>query len=97
MACCGNQRAQFSTSAPAQREGEQASTASPSPRVVAPVELHFEYVGQTGMTVTGPITGRRYRFDHPGAVLSVDGRDGPSLAAVPNLRRAKAPAGSSHD
>jgi hypothetical protein len=46
----------------------------------------FEYVGQTRMTVIGGATGRRYRFDRPGARVTVDPRDRPSLAAVPNLR-----------
>lgn len=48
----------------------------------------FEYVGATGMTVIGPATGRRYRFDRHGATLPVDRRDAPALNAVPNVRKA---------
>jgi hypothetical protein len=56
----------------------------------------FEYVGRTGLTVLGPITGHRYRFAGPGAKVPVDSRDAASLAAVPNLERARtAPATSS--
>ncbi len=51
--------------------------------------VRFQYVGQTGLTVTGPITGRRYRFNGPGAAAEVDARDAPGLVAVPNLRRAR--------
>ncbi len=40
------------------------------------------------MTVIGPISGIRYRFEGPGARLEVDPRDRRSLAAVPNLRQA---------
>jgi hypothetical protein len=40
------------------------------------------------MTVIGPTTGRRYRFDRPGATVSVDRRDAPGVDAVPNVRRA---------
>lgn len=47
----------------------------------------FEYVGRTGMTVVGPATGTRYRFDRPGARLAVDPRDHAAMAAVPHLRR----------
>jgi hypothetical protein len=39
------------------------------------------------MTVVGGITGKRYRFDAPGARVSVDVRDRRSVAAVPNLRQ----------
>ncbi len=92
MGCCGSQRAQYHTSA---HSGpvEAASAVHPSPRVVSTTTLNFEYVGQTGMTAVGPLTGKRYRFNFPGAVVPVDSRDGPSIAAVPNLRRAKAKAG----
>jgi hypothetical protein len=38
--------------------------------------------------VQGPVTRRLYRFSAPGAVLTVDVRDAPSLARVPQLRRA---------
>lgn len=46
----------------------------------------FEYVGTTALTVYGPLTGVRYRFDQPGVRLTVDGRDATALSAVPNLR-----------
>ena len=46
----------------------------------------FEYVGRTGLTVTGPMTGLRYRFDRPNAQVQVDPRDRQALAAIPALR-----------
>jgi hypothetical protein len=51
-------------------------------------EVFFEYVGKTGMTVIGPISGVRYRFIGPGSILSVDPRDRRALVNVPNLRHA---------
>jgi hypothetical protein len=51
------------------------------------VNTYFEYVGTTGMTVQGPVSGRRYRFERPGSRLVVDARDRPSLAAIPDLRQ----------
>jgi hypothetical protein len=39
------------------------------------------------MIMIGPVSGKVYRFDGPGACLEVDPRDRMSLAAVPNLRR----------
>ena len=37
------------------------------------------------MTVTGPVTGARYRFSTPGSRVAVDLRDRKSLAAIPQL------------
>jgi hypothetical protein len=69
-----------------------ATTASPA---VAPASapgfrqsrVFFEYVGRSGLMVVGPATGRRYRFDRPGARLEVDLKDRRSLAGVPHLRQ----------
>jgi hypothetical protein len=57
-----------------------ARSASPYPS--------FQYLGASGLTVQGPVTKRLYRFVGPGAIVSVDSRDAPSLARVPQLRRA---------
>jgi len=40
------------------------------------------------MNVLGPVTRNQYRFPGPGARVAVDPRDAPSIASVPNLRRA---------
>ena len=48
--------------------------------------LAFEYVGHTALTLVGPASGQRYRFT-PGAIVAVDPRDRPVLAAIPLLRR----------
>lgn len=47
----------------------------------------FEYIGKTALTVIGNITGRRYRFNRPGDLQSVDPRDAGGMTAVPVLRR----------
>ncbi|MFL6192972.1 MAG: hypothetical protein ACJ75H_02280 [Thermoanaerobaculia bacterium] len=54
---------------------------------MAQAAIRFEYVGTTGLTVQGPVTGKRYRFDNPGAQSLIDPRDAPSMASVPQLRR----------
>lgn len=48
----------------------------------------IEYVGRTALVVTGPYTGREYRFPEPGAKLTVDIRDRHGLLAIPMLRSA---------
>ncbi len=52
-------------------------------------EIKFQYVGETGMTVIGPVTFRQYRFGKPGAIVGVDPNDARSLESVPHLRRIK--------
>lgn len=89
MGCCGGKRAAF------RRSGVDGPRAEPQERAPAgtmrglpPPPVLFEYVGETGLTARGPVTGARYRFAEPGARVAVDGQDAPSMAAVPNLRRA---------
>ena len=94
MPCCGEKRSALPQSVPG-RPAEPMEERVPTRQAVTPEAVYFAYVGKTGLTVQGPITGRRYRFDGPGAVIAVDRRDGPSLAAVPNLRRANYPSTTS--
>lgn len=47
----------------------------------------FEYTGRTALTVTGSITGQRYRFNHSGDVQIIDRRDATSMISVPVLKR----------
>lgn len=79
--CCGNSRGRLG----------QGVSGILAPRTIPglsrPVGLAFEYVGKTRLVVTGPATGRQYRFDRPGSRLEVDPRDSASVAAVPMLRR----------
>lgn len=83
MSCCGDKRHQFQAFHTLRPDPEP-----PAPTAVPPVSrVLFEYVGRTGLTATGPLTGQHYRFEGPGMRVEVDGRDAPSLAAVPNLRR----------
>lgn len=79
MGCCGGGRRGSVRIAPAGR----ARDGSPPARRFS---VTFEYVGSTALTVVGPVTGRRYRFDRRGARVVVDPRDRPGLARVPRLR-----------
>lgn len=95
MGCCNGKRAQwgrplaFSSTASANAAGAR-TTLRESPVTQA---VGFEYVGDTALSVLGPITRRQYRFPHTGARLEVDCRDAPYLTGVPNLRRTqKSPA-----
>jgi hypothetical protein len=85
MACCGKGREQLRGTSPQPQAFSPGSSAMPPPPARRFVAC-FEYVGRTALTVLGPVTGKRYRFDGPGARVVVDLRDRPSLAAVPHLR-----------
>ena len=94
MSCCGSARRPLA----GQRGLSAKSVASnaaprglPPPEAEAPAApVTFTYTGTTRLAADGPITRRRYRFEHPGAVVEVDGRDAASFAAIPNLRRTRA-------
>ena len=73
MSCCGKQR-----------------QAARSDRPTAPLSqpgngFYFRYVGHAGITVVGPVSGRKYIFPMSGATAAADPRDAPSLAAVPYM------------
>lgn len=85
MPCCGDKRRQI-TATP--RNGvERMAAAGMEQQIVPSQTVQFRYEGKTALTVMGPITRLRYRFASPRAVLDVDTRDAPSVAAVPHLRR----------
>ena len=89
MPCCGGKREELRTRTMSDETLDAFQGVSPVQRPVSPSAVYFEYLGRTRLTVLGPITGRRYSFEGPGAIVPVDGRDEPSVAAVPNLRRVK--------
>ena len=76
--CCGRRRVQYNpiipsrTAAPASNGQRAGST--------------FEYTGRTALTVAGPVTGARYRFEGPNSRQRVDFRDTNGLAHIPVLR-----------
>jgi hypothetical protein len=66
----------------------ESTAAQNEAEISAPI--YFQYIGVRTLTVIGPRTGRRYRFDTPGALVAVDGRDKQALAGVPTLRQVRA-------
>jgi hypothetical protein len=80
MPCCGN--ANRATIEPAKLD---AGLTSRNPAHAG--AAYFQYFGKTRLAVIGGVTRRLYRFDGPAARAVVDGRDVPSLLAIPTLRR----------
>jgi len=93
MSCCGNRPlrtdgADRATGGPGSSAWSGGSPAVPHPGAAAarPADPEFRYVGASSLTVTGPVTGRAYRFAAPGARLAVNRHDAPSLLYVPSLQ-----------
>jgi len=78
MSCCGISRQQIAFLAGASPAGAKAAERR--------FEIRFEYLGATGLTVVGPVSGRQYRFAAPGARVAIDPRDRRALARIPGLR-----------
>ena len=83
MCNCGNKRESFSAQTagagrkePIQRPGEKMWP-----------DINFIYTGQSALSATGSITGKRYRFNGPGDKQLIDYRDAPSMMKVPVLQR----------
>ena len=83
MPCCGQQKSNLGYgNQSVQSRGATRTGSRPALRY----SIYFEYVGQTGLTVYGAATNKKYRFDRTGSRIEVDPRDRPSLSKVPNLR-----------
>ena len=91
MGCCGQHRRQYGGTAPTQRRPARAAAVATRRRPKRSEHAYFQYLGKSALTATGPISGRRYRFDRPGAVVAVDPRGRRSLAAVPTLTQVAGP------
>lgn len=52
-------------------------------------DVNFEYTGNSGLSVTGGITGKKYRFTHPGDIQLIDYRDASGMMAVSVLKKVK--------
>ncbi|WP_221394475.1 hypothetical protein [Dyadobacter sp. NIV53] len=49
-------------------------------------DTFFEYTGKTGLTVTGSVTGRKYRFNNPGDKVIIHYKDMPGMLTIPVLK-----------
>lgn len=89
MSCCGKARSQAAAGRPAAPRGAGNGSGQGRPGQAAQpprAAVLFEYLGESALTATGPVTGRRYRFERPGARAAIDARDAPALRQVPRLR-----------
>ena len=80
MSCCGGNKS-IRTSGVIARTASRATPVQVSmPRVVV-----FRYNGVNSILAFGRVTGRKYRFERPGAEVAVDPRAAPSMALITGL------------
>jgi hypothetical protein len=83
--CCGGNRAAARAAAVAAGRGSAAAPSAAS-AISVTTEIMFEYAGRESASITGPVSGRVYRFTGPGDRVRVDARDRPGLASMSVLR-----------
>ena len=84
MSCCGNKRNEY-----AGNLSFSNSFHSPAIPSKMPEDVPFEYTGQTGLSITGNITGKKYRFSNNNDIQLIDYRDAGGMMAIPVLRKVK--------
>jgi len=78
MCDCGNKRDGFTALA--------GSTVSSATKKMWQ-DVWFMYTGQTALTITGYISGKRYRFGATGEQQLIDYRDAAAMMNVPVLKK----------
>ncbi len=82
MSCCGSKREKYNQSV-SNSLAQEVQNDAPAARWS---DVQFEYTGETGLTITGNVSGKRYRFNPPGEVLSIDYRDASGMRGGPVLK-----------
>lgn len=85
MCNCGNKRNAYTEQS--YKLSNETITDMPAQKMWA--DAKFQYTGQSGLTVTGGVTGKKYRFNFHGDEQVVDYRDASGMMAVPVLRKIK--------
>ena len=77
MCDCGNKREGFTALA--------NNVSTPGKKMWQ--DVWFMYTGQSALTITGYISGKRYRFNATGAQQLIDYRDASAMINVPVLKK----------
>lgn len=85
--CCGKKRTEAAKPAETDPATMPEAQVDVQPQRQGDPSIYFQYVGTKGLTLIAPISGKRYRFNGPGAVVVADPRDKGALAGVSVLRQ----------
>jgi hypothetical protein len=90
MSCCGHRptsgRASIASASASPAPTRRSAVLRRAPDTDPPRDPVLEYRGASSLVITGPVTGRTYRFEQPGARLSVSRHDAAALLQAPVLR-----------
>lgn len=84
MCNCGNKRNDYAAAAAG--SFIQTTNKNGQQNLNAAQDVYFEYLGKTALTVTGNVSGKRYRFSEPGDKQIIYYRDTAGMMRVPILR-----------
>ena len=71
--------------------GDNTEPGMSATRTMSNGYAYFQYIGNTALTVLGPVSGKRYRFTERGAIVAVEVRDRRALTSVSLLRQVQRP------
>lgn len=83
MCNCGNKRSTLNSQP---LSGQTAMIVNRQPLKMWP-DISFEYIGNTGLTVKGNVTGKLYRYDKKGDTAFIDYRDASGMMRLSLLKR----------
>lgn len=83
MCNCGNKRSEYVN------QSHKLSNTMPGMQQPKKMwaDVNFEYTGSSGLTITGGVTGKHYRFNQRGDIRLIDYRDASGMMAVPVLKK----------
>lgn len=85
MSCCGNKRNAWHRI----EAVHSYKTSLPNSSQKDREEAYFEYTGESALSITGPVSGKKYRFLFKGDRQLADYRDASGMMAVPVLKRVR--------
>jgi hypothetical protein len=86
MCNCGNKRDELATQSPARHSNAEPLN---EPERKTRTDTNFVYTGNSALSVTGSVSGKRYRFNFMGDTQMIDYRDVEGMYAVPVLKKIK--------
>ncbi len=84
MCNCGKKRTGFKQQSPVVAKSYSNNSQQPTGKKDT---VLFKYTGKTGLTITGSITRKNYRFNFPGDVQQIELSDAQGMNSVPVLQR----------
>lgn len=86
MTCCGQNRNEWQQNNKLPENQDQSFSNAHTKMFD---DVYFEYTGSSALSVTGNVSGKRYRFQFSGDKQLIDYRDASGMKGVPVLQKVK--------